>query len=106
MFSLIADLLLFCCERDFLISLSDNKQADIIDTFNTTSRYLDTILNINKYFCDYMVSQIYPAELQLNKANTFDTEDSFFTCNIFDTEDSFLLAIVRNLWYSFHQNFR
>ena len=28
------------------MSLSDDKQADIIDDFNTTSRYLDDILNI------------------------------------------------------------
>ena len=31
-----------------MMSLSENKQADIIDAFNTTSRFLDTILNINK----------------------------------------------------------
>ena len=31
-----ADLILFCCERDFLISLSGDKQTDIIDAFNTT----------------------------------------------------------------------
>ena len=43
---LVADLFLFCYERDFM-SLSDDKQADIIDGFNTTSRYLDNILNIN-----------------------------------------------------------
>ena len=30
-----------------MISLSDDKQADVIDAFNTTSRYLDEILNIN-----------------------------------------------------------
>ena len=30
-------------------SLSDDKQADVIDAFNTTSRYLDDILNINVY---------------------------------------------------------
>ena len=41
---LVADLLLFCYERDF-ISLSDDKQADIIDAFNTSSRYVDDILN-------------------------------------------------------------
>ena len=29
------------------MSLSEEKQADIIDAFNTTSRYLDDILNIN-----------------------------------------------------------
>ena len=29
-----------------MMSLSDDKQADVIDEFNTTSRYLDDILNI------------------------------------------------------------
>ena len=43
---LVADLFLFCYERDFMMSLSDDKQADVIDAFNTTSRYLDDILNI------------------------------------------------------------
>ena len=43
---LIADIYLFCYEGDFMISLSVDKQADIIDAFNTTSRYLDDTLNI------------------------------------------------------------
>ena len=43
---LVADLFLFCYERDFMRSLSDDKQADVIDAFNTTSRYLDDILII------------------------------------------------------------
>ena len=73
---LVADLFLFCYERDFMMSL-DDKQADVIDTFNTTSRYLDDILNINNAFFDNMVSHIYPSELQLNKANTSDTETAF-----------------------------
>ena len=30
-----------------MLSLSDDKQADVIDAFNTTSGYLDDILNIN-----------------------------------------------------------
>ena len=29
---LVADLILLCYERNFMMSLSDNKQADIIDT--------------------------------------------------------------------------
>ena len=45
---LVADLFLFCFERDFMISLSDDKQADDIYAFKNTSRYLDDILNINK----------------------------------------------------------
>ena len=46
-----------------MVSLSDNKQADVIDAFNTTSIYLDYILNINNVYFDNMVSQIYPSEL-------------------------------------------
>ena len=42
---LVADLFLFCYARDFMRSLSDDKQADVIDAFNTTSRYLDENLN-------------------------------------------------------------
>ena len=53
---LVADLFLFCYERDFMMSLSDEKQADVIDAFNTTSRYLDEILNINNVYFDNMVS--------------------------------------------------
>ena len=40
---LAADLFLFCYERDFTMSLSDDKQADVIDAFNITSKYLDDI---------------------------------------------------------------
>ena len=49
-----------------MVSLSDDKQADVIDAFHTTSRYLDDILNINIVYFDNTVSQIYPSELQLN----------------------------------------
>ena len=74
---LVADFFLLCYERDFMMSLSDDRQADIIDAFNTTSRYLDDILDINNVYFDTMVSQVYPSELQLNKANTSDTEATF-----------------------------
>ena len=36
---LVADLFLFCYERDVMLSLSDNNQTDIFDAFNSTSRY-------------------------------------------------------------------
>ena len=41
---LVADLFLFCYEKDFMLSLSHNNQADIIEAFNSTSRYLVTYL--------------------------------------------------------------
>ena len=72
---LVADLFLFCYERDFTMSLSDDKQAHVIDAFNTTSRYFDDILNINNVYFDNMVIQIYRSELQLN--NTSDAKATF-----------------------------
>ena len=71
------------------MSLSDDKQADVIDAFNTTSRYLDDILNISNVYFDNMVSQIYPSELQLNKANTVtsDTEATFLDLHLSISND-------------------
>ena len=84
---LVADLFLFCYERDFMMSLSDDKQADVIDAFNTTSRYLDDILNIDNIYFDNMISQIYPSELQLNKANTSDTKAAFLDLHLSISND-------------------
>ena len=102
---LVADLFLFCYERDFMLSLSDNNQADIIEAFNSTSRYLDDLLNIDNPYFEQMVGQIYPTELQLNKANSSDTEAPFLDLNlsitngivsskIFDKQDDFNFEIV------------
>ena len=38
-----------------MMSLSGDKQADVTDAFNTTSRYLHVILNINNVYFDNMV---------------------------------------------------
>ena len=74
---LVADLFLFCYERDFMTSLSVDNQADIIGAFNSTCRYLDDLLNIDNPYFEGMVNKIYPPELQFNKANTSDTEAPF-----------------------------
>ena len=53
-------------------------QADIIETFNSNSRYLDDLLNVDNIYFEQMVNRIYPTELQLNKDYTSDTEAPFF----------------------------
>ena len=60
---LVADLFLFCYERDFMLSLSDNYESEVIEAFNSTPRYLDDQLNIDNTFFDSMVNHIYPSEL-------------------------------------------
>ena len=61
---LVADLFLFCYEREFMLSLSADTQSDVIEAFNSTSRYLDDLLNIDNNFFDSMVNRIYPSELE------------------------------------------
>ena len=89
-----ADLFLFCYERDFMTSLSDVKQAEIIEAFKSTSRYLDDLLNIDNPYFEGMVNRIYPPELQLNKANTSDTEPHFRICIYLFQTDLFHLKFM------------
>ena len=102
---LVADLFLFCYVRDFMTSLSDVKQAEIIEAFKSTSRYLDDLLNIDNPYFEGMVNRIYPPELHLNKANTSDTEapfldlhlsisKGFVSSKIYDKRDDFDFDIV------------
>ena len=53
---LVADLILFCYERDFMLSLSEDNQSDVIEAFDSTSRYLDDLLNMDNNFFDSMVN--------------------------------------------------
>ena len=102
---LVADLFLFCYERDFMLSLSDNNQTDIIEAFNSNSRYLDDLLNIDNPYFEQMVGQIYPTEFQFNKAYSSDMEAPFLDLNlsitngiasskIYDKRDDFNFEIV------------
>ena len=65
-----------------MLSLSDNNQTDIIEAFNSTSRCLDDLLNIENPYFEQMVGQIYPNELQLKKANFSDTDTPFLDLNL------------------------
>ena len=73
---LIADVFLYCYERDFMSNLQKSKRFDLIDKFNDTSRYLDD----PEFF--ELILDIYLREHQLNKANTSDKETSFIDLNI------------------------
>ena len=89
----------------FMLFLLEDNQSDVIEAFNSTSRYLDDLLNIDNDFFDSMVNRIYPSELQLNKANVSDTEASFLDLHlsildgsvktkIYDKRDDFDFDIV------------
>ena len=86
-------------------SLSRENQADIIEAFNFTFRYLDDLLNIDNIYFDQMVDRIYPTELQLNKSQFFRYRDTCLDLNlcisngtvstkIYDKRDGFDFYIV------------
>ena len=57
---LIADLFLYCYERDFMSNLQKLKRFVPIDKFSDTSRYLDDIFTIdNPAFVEH-IPDIYP----------------------------------------------
>ena len=97
--TLIADLFLYCHERDFMLSLSKNNEDQMIEAFNYTSVYLDDTLNVNNrksiFFHEHFTN-IYPP--QLNQANVSDTkaaildislEQGRIITKIYDKRDDF-----------------
>ena len=55
---LVAALFLLCYKRENMLSLSDDNQSEVITAFNSTSRYLDDLLNIDtSTFFDSMINQ-------------------------------------------------
>ena len=102
---LVADLFLYSYERDFTDSLNHGNQADVIEALNSTSRYLDDLMNIDNPYFEGMVNRIDPPELKLNKRNTTDTEapflhlhlsiaNGFVSSKIYDKRDYFELDMV------------
>ena len=65
-----------------MLSLSDNTQADVVESFNSISRHLDDLLNINNPYLEQIASHIYPTQLHLYKANSSDTEAPFLDLNL------------------------
>ena len=108
---LIADLFLYCNERDFMSNLQKSKRFDLIDKFDDTSRYLDDISTIdNTAFAEH-IPDIYPREIRFNKANTSDKESSLLDWHIkvignnihtsvYDKREDFGFPIVNFPWLS------
>ena len=100
-----------CSTYYFMSGLQKSKRFDLIDMFNDTSRYLDDIFTIDNPEFEKHIPDIYPAVLQLNKANTSDKETSFLDLNIkvigsdihtsvYDKRDDFGFPIVNVPWLS------
>ena len=93
---------LLCYEKDFTSSLSDNNQAAVVEATNSTSRYLDDLLNMDNPYFAQMVSQIYPTQLQANPSDTrapvldldLSITNRIVSTKIYDKRDDFNFEIV------------
>ena len=74
-------------------SLKKEKQNDMIDVFNSTSRHLDNLLKTDNILFEQLVHRIYPTRLQLNKVNASDTEAAFLDFYLSIHDDTFLQKI-------------
>ena len=92
-----------------MMSLSEEKQSEVVETFSSMSRYLDYLLNIDNDYFDVLISRIYPPEFQLNKANSSETDapfldlhlsilDGSISCIICDKRNDFDFEIVNFLY--------
>ena len=82
-----------------MASLSYNKEAEIIQAFNSTSRYLDDLLNVDNPYFEGMVGRIYPSELYKADASQvldlhLSISNGFVSSEIYDKRDDFDFDIV------------
>ena len=91
---------IFWYETDFMVSHSNDKQADIIKSFNSTSRHLDDLLNINNPYFEGMVGKFQQSELQLNKANSSNTK-----APVWNLQLSFSNGFVSSKYYDKREDF-
>ena len=75
-----------------MLSLSINNQADDVEAFSSTSRYLNDLLNIHNRYFEPKASQIYPTELQLKSQIP----------QILKPPSG--IGLVHSIWHSFNSN--
>ena len=91
---LVADLFLFCNERDFMTSLSGVKQAEIIEAFKSTSRYLDDLLNSDNPYFEGMAIVFIRLNYSLTKLIPLIPKPHFWICIYLFQTDLFHLKFM------------
>ena len=85
---------------EMTILTKEKKTRSSSNVTNKNNRYLDDLLNIDNPYCEGMVNRIYPPELQLNKANTSDTEAPFLDLHL-SISNGFVSSKIYDKRYDF-----
>ena len=74
---LLADLLLYSYEVEFIQKLLHEKKKSIAEAFNSIFGYIDNVLSINNDQFHLYVDSIYPDELEIKDTTECSTSDSY-----------------------------
>ena len=85
---------------EFRLSLSSNQTDHIYNSLRRGNFQNDDLLNIDNPYFEGMVNQIYPPELQLNKANPSDTEAPFLDLHL-SISNGFVSSKIYDKRYDF-----
>jgi hypothetical protein len=103
---LLADLLLYSYEADFIQGLLKKNGKKLARSFNFTFRYIDDVLSLNNYRFGDFVDRIYPIELEIKDTIDTDRSASYFDLHLeidsegrlrtklYDKRDDFNFPIV------------
>jgi hypothetical protein len=101
---LLADLLLYSYEPDFINGLLKKNEKKLARSFNFT--YIDDVLSLNNSRCDDFVDRIYPIELEIKDTTDSERSDSYLDLHLeidsigwlrtkpYDKRDGFNFPIV------------
>ena len=103
---LLADLLLYSYEADFIQWLLKKNEKKLTRSFNFTFRYIDDALSLNNSRFGDFVDRIYPIELEIRDTTDTDRSASYLDLHLeidsdgrlrtklYDKRDEFNLPIV------------
>ena len=79
---LLADLLLYSYEADFIQGILKKNEKKLAWSFNFTFRYIDDVLSLNNFRFGDFVDRIYHIELAIKDTTDTDTSASYLDLHL------------------------
>ena len=99
---LLAEILLYSYEEDFLQSLLSMGKKHLASRLNVTYRYIDDVLSINSPEFDNYLGKMYPAELEIKDTTESTTSVSYLDLLMSIWRDGQLYTSIYDKWNDFN----